>query len=287
LVTNTLPRLRTRISEVRITNTPFEKAKKRFKNLKPIGMGAFATAYSAKLNGRKVIIKVAIGRGITPKRAPFTITRQVILESIAHEVSVLMRIQELPFVPRLIEVGPDYFVQEDVSGKEFFTVLETKGFTAEEYLSIWISVGMMLSILHKRGISHNDINPSNVIITPNGVVLIDFGISTIKGGPKLKKLKVGPFVDGMKWDNLQTTRYARAIRMMDLPKDIRASILRILTTHQKQFSRRRARPDDAQKLSKKLLAHFIELKRRRIKGKRFRVPPGKGGRMELPKLIPA
>jgi serine/threonine protein kinase len=262
----------------------FEEAEKRFKGLKILGAGAFAEIFSAKLNGKKVIVKVALlgGRGRAAKL--FSAGDLAIVESLAHEADVLRRLQKLPFVPKLVEIGTDYFVMEDVGGKAMFILLRKTGLTAKEYLSAWISTLLILSMVHKMGISHNDVHLANVVLTPNGVVLIDFGTATIKNGPKLKHLKVSPFVDGMKWDNLACVRNLRAIREMDLPKNVRAMILGILTRHEKQFSRRRARPDDAEKLARKLMPALALISRG--KGKKFKLVLGKRGPSRVPKLVP-
>src|SRR6185503_4791834 len=48
-------------------------------------------------------------------------------------------------------------------------------------LDVAISVASTLAELHRRGVIHKDLKPSNIIVMPSGeACLIDFGISTLQ-----------------------------------------------------------------------------------------------------------
>lgn len=169
----TMPRLRSDTGLFRIETKLFADGKSRFHNLKKLGRGGFGTAYAAKLRGRPVIVKLATGtRGV--------MSNVVAMKSLAHEVRVLVKLQRFPFVPRLIEVGPDYFVMEDVEGDSMLNLLSKKGLEAERLLGAIVSTAFMTSLIHREGIAHNDLEPRNILLTPAGVVVIDFGVSVLR-----------------------------------------------------------------------------------------------------------
>lgn len=170
-----LPRLRTNLPTPKVTELTFEAAKRdgRFKSLKKLGQGAFGAAFSAKLNGRSVIVKTAVG-------TPGLISPIEAVDSMKREVTVLARLQKYPFVPRIVEVGLNYFVQEDVEGVSLLNLLAKDGLEARELIATVVAAGVIASILHKDGVAHNDYEPRNILLTPQGVVAIDFGIAVTK-----------------------------------------------------------------------------------------------------------
>ncbi|SEU37463.1 trifunctional serine/threonine-protein kinase/ATP-binding protein/sensor histidine kinase [Stigmatella erecta] len=69
---------------------------------------------------------------------------------------------------------------EEVQG-DLLADLTGKPFEPAQALDIAISLTSILAELHRRGVIHKDIKPSNIIITPSGEArLIDFGIATLQ-----------------------------------------------------------------------------------------------------------
>ncbi|ADO68825.1 trifunctional serine/threonine-protein kinase/ATP-binding protein/sensor histidine kinase [Stigmatella aurantiaca] len=69
---------------------------------------------------------------------------------------------------------------EEVQG-DLLADLTGKPFELAKALDIAISLTSILAELHRRGVIHKDIKPSNIIITPLGEArLIDFGIATLQ-----------------------------------------------------------------------------------------------------------
>jgi len=165
-----LPRTRTDLPAPKIANLTFLKAKGKFKNLKKLGAGAFGVTYSGTLGSHRVIIKVACG-------APGIVTPPQAIDAMKREVRILGRLQKYPFIPRVFEVGIDYFVMEDVEGISFLDLLSKNGLSAKDVLSVVVATGIIASVLHRNEVAHNDLEPRNILLTPQGVVVIDFGIS--------------------------------------------------------------------------------------------------------------
>lgn len=70
-------------------------------------------------------------------------------------------------------------VAEDFGGVGLVEVIPDSGLPLEKFLNIAIQMTQALNLVHKHGIIHKDIKPSNVLIHPetNQIKLIDFGIS--------------------------------------------------------------------------------------------------------------
>jgi serine/threonine-protein kinase len=73
-----------------------------------------------------------------------------------------------------------YLVMELLSGRTLSDLQRARGgpFTADEVLDVAARVASALEPIHEAGLLHRDVNPSNVMLTEQGrVVLIDFGLA--------------------------------------------------------------------------------------------------------------
>ena len=81
-----------------------------------------------------------------------------------------------PNICTLHDVGPNYLVMEYLEGETLKGPLPTN--TAVEY------AGQILDALdaaHKKGITHRDLKPANILVTKQGVKLLDFGLAKQTG----------------------------------------------------------------------------------------------------------
>ncbi len=71
-------------------------------------------------------------------------------------------------------------VQEDIGAESLDKTLQKRRFGLETFLKIALEIAEALDELHRQGIIHKDLNPSNIIWNPATlqVKLIDFGLST-------------------------------------------------------------------------------------------------------------
>jgi predicted Ser/Thr protein kinase len=254
MIGQVLPRLRLVPSVLRTTTKTFEESKRRFKNLKRLGAGAFGEAFSAKMNGKAVIIKTAAG-------TPGLVSKMTAAHTMAHEVRVLAKIQKFPFVPRLIEVGRDFFVLEDVKGDSMLNLLDGKGLEPREILAVVVSAGTMATMLHREGIAHNDFEPRNILLTPNGVVIIDFGIAVIKGKKSSieKIISMPTFSGAMEKDLLSLVSMASLAASGKVPQNVRVMILSTIEKFQKRALGGKVTPETAGDFARDLLLALGQL----------------------------
>jgi eukaryotic-like serine/threonine-protein kinase len=119
------------------------------------GMGQVYRATDTRLH-REVAIKACAG----PLSERFALEAKVIA-SLNH-----------PHICHLYDVGSNYLVMEFVEGTPLRGPLPLK--LAVEY------AGQILDALdaaHRKGITHRDLKPANVLVTKQGVKLLDFGLA--------------------------------------------------------------------------------------------------------------
>ena len=77
-----------------------------------------------------------------------------------------------PNICQLYDVGPNYLVMELIEGKPLGGPLPVE--KAVEY------AGQILDALdaaHKKSITHRDLKPANILVTRQGIKLLDFGLA--------------------------------------------------------------------------------------------------------------
>jgi serine/threonine-protein kinase len=156
-----------------------------------IGRGGFGITYEVgdtRLKRRVAVKELfpesAVRHGsmvLTPPqaRASFRSARERFL----REARVLARFTH-PGIVRVYEVfeahGTAYLVMERLSGRTLVDVLRARDapFSEPEVLDVAARVAAALRPVHAAGVLHRDVNPSNVMLTEHGrVVVIDFGLA--------------------------------------------------------------------------------------------------------------
>jgi Tol biopolymer transport system component len=79
------------------------------------------------------------------------------------------------------EAGADYVVTEYIEGETLAQRLTRGPLELEEALKVAIGIADALDKAHRRGVTHRGLNPSNVMLTPTGVKVFDFGLTSFKG----------------------------------------------------------------------------------------------------------
>ncbi len=146
------------------------------------GMGHIYLADDMRLEGRRCALKEVEHDRTVPAKLLKEARQQFL-----HEATVLARLDHpnLPKVSDFFSIGPrDYLVMDYIPGKDLrLRMLDAKqgnSFLAEEDVLGWANqLADALSYLHNQTppLVHRDVKPSNLKITPNGLLkLVDFGL---------------------------------------------------------------------------------------------------------------
>jgi serine/threonine protein kinase len=123
-------------------------------------MGEVYRATDTRLN-RQVAIKVSFGK---------------FSERFEREARVIASLNH-PHICQLHDVGPNYLVMEFVEGEPLKGPL-----SAEKAVQYGVQILDALNTAHRKGITHRDLKPANILVTKQGIKLLDFGLSR-KSGP--------------------------------------------------------------------------------------------------------
>lgn len=105
----------------------------------------------------------------------------VAAERLRREVAALMAVRH-PAVPRVLDAELEdedtFVVFEYIEGQALAEHIATHGpLVGEELAHMAERVAGALEAAHAAGVVHRDVTPSNVMMSPEGAVLIDFGLS--------------------------------------------------------------------------------------------------------------
>src|SRR5690349_21138368 len=73
--------------------------------------------------------------------------------------------------------GADYLVMEFLEGESLAERLRQGAIPLSEVLKIGIAIAEALAVAHRQGIVHRDLKPGNIMLTPGGAKLMDFGLA--------------------------------------------------------------------------------------------------------------
>ena len=134
------------------------------------GMGEVYRARDTRLD-RPVAIKV-LSAAARNDRA--------LRERLEREARSISQLQH-PNVCTLFDVGhesgTDFLVMELLEGETLADRLRRGPLPVAEALSVAIKIAAALDRAHSRGIVHRDLKPGNVMLTPDGPKVLDFGLA--------------------------------------------------------------------------------------------------------------
>jgi len=136
-----------------------------YKILSMIGKGGMGEVYlgtDTRL-GRSVAIKVS-SREFNDR-----------FEREAQAISTLNH----PNICTLYDVGPNYLVMELVEGELLSKIIDRGPLPLDKALAYAVQIVDALAAAHAKGVIHRDLKPGNIIITRNGVKVLDFGLAKL------------------------------------------------------------------------------------------------------------
>src|SRR5438445_7278797 len=128
--------------------------------LAPLGAGGMGEVYKAR--------DTRVDRIVAVKVSKQEFTERFERESLA--VAALNH----PHICQIYDVGPNYLVMEYVEGTPLKGPLP-----AELALVYAAQICDALDAAHSKKITHRDLKPANILVTKQGVKLLDFGLAKI------------------------------------------------------------------------------------------------------------
>jgi eukaryotic-like serine/threonine-protein kinase len=82
-----------------------------------------------------------------------------------------------PHICTLHDIGPDYMVMELVEGETLAARIRKGALPVGDVLRYGAQIASALAAAHDKNTTHRDLKPANVMITKNGVKVLDFGLA--------------------------------------------------------------------------------------------------------------
>ena len=156
-----------------VESDPPEVIAGRYKVLRVLGRGGMATVYLCDdmPGGAKVAVKVLRQE----------IGSAVVVERFVREISFATEIDH-PRIPKVLDSGIvdglPFYVMTYIEGESLRDLLaRKKQLTIDEAVRIAADVIEPIAYAHARGIVHRDIKPENILLAPDGVYVLDFGVA--------------------------------------------------------------------------------------------------------------
>ena len=130
--------------------------------LAPVGAGGMGEVYKTRDTRLDRIVAIKISQEQFSER----------FECEARAVAALNH----PHICQLFDVGPNYLVMEFVEGEPLKGPLPVA--KAVEYAGQILEA---LNAAHRKGIVHRDLKPANILLTKQGIKLLDFGLAKQSG----------------------------------------------------------------------------------------------------------
>src|ERR1041385_932883 len=126
--------------------------------LSPLGAGGMGEVYRAHdlRMGRDVAIKISAER---------------FSDRFEREVRAVAALNH-PNICQLYDVGPNYLVMELIEGAPLKGPLPL-----QQAVSYAAQILDALDAAHRKGIVHRDLKPANILVTKQGIKLLDFGLA--------------------------------------------------------------------------------------------------------------
>jgi tRNA nucleotidyltransferase (CCA-adding enzyme) len=143
----------------------------RFKKIDALGSGFFSTVYDAvdQESGKRCALKVM-------QKSPAE--GSALLKEECEALELVNK--KSGAAPALYECGKDYIVMELIKGTPLYTWANREK-DAQEIKEALNVLADLIDSIHAAGVEHGDLHSKNVVVTAEGLMAVDFGLSTING----------------------------------------------------------------------------------------------------------
>ena len=143
----------------------------------PIGAGGMGEVYKAR--------DTRLDRTVAIKVLPEHIAKREDLRARFEREARAVASLNHPNICVLHDIGPGYMVMELIEGETLAARIEKGALPLEQALKHATQIADALDRAHRAGVTHRDIKPQNIMLTRDGVKVLDFGLakSSSKPGP--------------------------------------------------------------------------------------------------------
>src|ERR1700747_2049944 len=139
----------------------------------PLGAGGMGEVYRA----RNTRLEPSVAIKVLPAHLSADLVRKQRFEREAKTISSLNH----PHICVLYDVGHedgmDYLVMECIEGETLARRLEKAPLPLDQVLKYGMQIADALDKAHRSGVVHRDLKPGNIMLTPTGAKLLDFGLA--------------------------------------------------------------------------------------------------------------
>ena len=141
----------------------------------PIGAGGMGEVYKA----RDTRLERTVAVKVLPAHIAERADSQARFEREARAVASLNH----PHICVVHDIGPGYMVMELIEGETLAARIEKGAVPLGEAL-VWAGqIADALDRAHRAGVTHRDVKPGNIMITRDGVKVLDFGLAKTSSAP--------------------------------------------------------------------------------------------------------
>jgi eukaryotic-like serine/threonine-protein kinase len=147
--------------------------------LERVGAGALGEVFRAR--------DTVHGRTVALKRVPAALMADDERMGLLRDTALALTQVSHPGVAMLYECGDEdgqsFLAQEFVPGQSLTQVLAGRPINALRAVDLAVRIADSLAVLHSAGLTHGDLRPDNIVVTPKGQVkLLDTGLASFTGG---------------------------------------------------------------------------------------------------------
>ncbi|MFN0101339.1 MAG: protein kinase domain-containing protein [Bryobacteraceae bacterium] len=135
----------------------------------PIGAGGMGEVYKAR--------DTRLDRSVAVKVLPDHIANRDDLRARFEREARAVASLNHPNICTLHDIGPGYMVMELIEGETLAARIEKGAMPLDQALKAAQQIADALDRAHRAGVTHRDVKPGNIMLTRDGVKVLDFGLA--------------------------------------------------------------------------------------------------------------